>query len=99
MYERALTLDYLHNGAAYQEGERQLGQQVLVQTSSPTLDIKHRIEYRHFYIQLDQRGETVYGFSKIHRRGVEIDFFDFGVGTHHELLAPEKNREHSTGVS
>lgn len=39
-YERALTLDYLHNGAAYQEGERQLAQQLLAQTSSPTLDIK-----------------------------------------------------------
>ncbi|MFW0759514.1 hypothetical protein ACN1C3_33225, partial [Pseudomonas sp. H11T01] len=28
---------------------------------------------------------------------VEIDFFDFGVGTHHEVRAPEKNREHSIG--
>ncbi|MFW0759495.1 zinc-binding dehydrogenase, partial [Pseudomonas sp. H11T01] len=27
----------------------------------------------------------------------EIDFFDFGVGTHHEVRAPEKNREHSIG--
>ncbi|OLT98759.1 hypothetical protein BVK86_28695, partial [Pseudomonas reinekei] len=29
--------------------------------------------------------------------GVEIDFFDFCVGTHHEVLAPERNREHSIG--
>ena len=28
---------------------------------------------------------------------VEIDFFDFCVGTHHEVLAPERNREHSIG--
>jgi len=37
------------------------------------------------------------GFSKIHGLGVEVDFFDFGVGTHHEVLAPERNREHSIG--
>ncbi|WP_230853244.1 hypothetical protein, partial [Pseudomonas fluorescens] len=24
-----------------------------------------------------------------------VYLFDFGVGSHHELLAPEKNREHS----
>ncbi|WP_425589964.1 hypothetical protein, partial [Pseudomonas rossensis] len=24
-------------------------------------------------------------------------FFDFGVGTHHDGLAPERNREHSIG--
>ena len=27
--------------------------------------------------------------------GVEIDFFEFCVGTHHEVLAPEIGREHS----
>ncbi|MDT3266420.1 hypothetical protein QNL75_14995, partial [Pseudomonas amygdali pv. morsprunorum] len=27
--------------------------------------------------------------------GVEVHFFDFGVGSHHEVLAPEKNWEHS----
>ncbi|WP_223191283.1 hypothetical protein, partial [Pseudomonas proteolytica] len=26
---------------------------------------------------------------------VEVHLFDFGVGSHHELSAPEKNREHS----
>ncbi|WP_219811661.1 hypothetical protein, partial [Pseudomonas avellanae] len=26
---------------------------------------------------------------------VEVHFFDFGVGSHHEVLAPEKNWEHS----
>lgn len=25
------------------------------------------------------------------------DFFDFCVGAHHEVLAPEKNREHGIG--
>lgn len=29
--------------------------------------------------------------------GVEIDFLDFCVGTHHEVLAPKRNREHSIG--
>ncbi|WP_277964200.1 hypothetical protein, partial [Pseudomonas sp. RIT-To-2] len=33
--------------------------------------------------------------SEVHGLGVEVDFFDFGVGSHHEVLAPEKNREHS----
>ena len=51
----------------------------------------------YFYVQLDQRGETVYGFSKVHKLGVEIDFFDFGVGSHHAGLVPEKNGEHSIG--
>ena len=27
-------------------------------------DEKHRIEYRHFYIQFDQRGEAIDGFRK-----------------------------------
>ncbi|OZI86871.1 hypothetical protein CFN58_08050, partial [Pseudomonas avellanae] len=27
--------------------------------------------------------------------GVEVHFFDFCVGSHHEVLAPEKNWEHS----
>ncbi|MFU0490985.1 hypothetical protein ACMZYS_12720, partial [Pseudomonas syringae pv. actinidiae] len=31
----------------------------------------------------------------VHRLGVEVHFFDFCVGSHHEVLAPEKNREHS----
>ncbi|WP_238801375.1 hypothetical protein, partial [Pseudomonas syringae] len=36
------------------------------------------------------------GFSEIHRLGVEVHFFDFGVGSHHGGgLAPEKNWEHS----
>jgi hypothetical protein len=51
---------------------------------------KYRVEYRHLDIQLDQGGEAVDGFSKIHGLGVEVDFFDFGVGTHHEVLTPEK---------
>uniref|UniRef100_UPI001A7E8AC2 hypothetical protein n=1 Tax=Pseudomonas mohnii TaxID=395600 RepID=UPI001A7E8AC2 len=26
------------------------------------------------------------------------NFFDFGVGTHHEVLAPERDRERSIGL-
>jgi len=58
---------------------------------------KDGIEHSHFYVQLDQCRKAVDGFSKVHRLGVEIDFFDFGVGSPHEVLAPEKNREHSIG--
>ncbi len=46
-------------------------------------------------IQLDQRSKAVDGLSEVHRLGVEVHFFDFGVGSHHEVLAPEKNGEHS----
>ena len=34
---------------------------------------------------------TPFGCSEVHGFGVEIDFFDFGVGSHHELLAPEES--------
>ncbi|RMQ60540.1 hypothetical protein ALQ02_101253 [Pseudomonas savastanoi pv. phaseolicola] len=56
---------------------------------------KHGVEHGDFDIQLNQCGKAVDGLSKVHRRGVEVHFFDFGVGSHHEVLAPEKNREHS----
>ncbi|MNG12586.1 hypothetical protein D3C84_962080 [compost metagenome] len=46
-------------------------------------DEQHRIEHLHLNIQLDQGGQAIDGFSEIHRLGVEIDFFDFGVGAHH----------------
>lgn len=42
-----------------------------------------------------QDGVVIDGFSEVHGLGVEVDFFYFGVGSHHEVLAPEKNREHS----
>uniref|UniRef100_UPI0030DA43C3 hypothetical protein n=1 Tax=Pseudomonas sp. RL_5y_Pfl2_73 TaxID=3088713 RepID=UPI0030DA43C3 len=29
---------------------------------------------------------------------VKVNFFDFGVGTHHEVLAPERDRERSIGL-
>jgi hypothetical protein len=58
-------------------------------------DEKHRVEHGDFDIQLDQSGQPVDGFSEVHGLGVEVQFFDFGVGSHHELLAPERNREHS----
>ena len=52
-------------------------------------DEKHWIEHGYLDIQLDQGGQAVDGFSEVDGLGVEIDFFDFGVGSHHELLAPE----------
>jgi hypothetical protein len=58
---------------------------------------KDGVEYRHFNIQFDESGEAVDGFSEVYGLGVEVDFFDFGVGTHHRILAPEKNREDSIG--
>ena len=58
---------------------------------------KHRIEHRDLDVQFDQRSEAINGFSEVGGLGVEIDFFDFGVGTHHEVRAPESNREHSIG--
>mgnify|MGYP003602951372 FL=1 len=36
-------------------------------------------------------------FRKSTGLGVEIDVFDFGAGTHHEVRAPKRNREHSIG--
>jgi len=59
---------------------------------------KHRVECGDFNIQLDQGGETVDGFSEVDRLGVEVHFFDFGVGSHHDGRAPERNREHSIRV-
>lgn len=56
---------------------------------------KHRIEYGNLDIQLDQGGQTIDGFSEVDRLRVEVHIFDFGVGTHHGVLAPESDREHS----
>jgi hypothetical protein len=56
---------------------------------------KHRIEYGNLDIQLDQGGQTIDGFSEVERLRVEVHIFDFGVGTHHGVLAPESDREHS----
>jgi hypothetical protein len=47
------------------------------------------VEYCDFDIQLDERGQAINGFSKVDGLGVEIDFFDFGIGSHHGGLAPE----------
>ncbi|RMN52636.1 hypothetical protein ALQ58_101214 [Pseudomonas syringae pv. apii] len=57
---------------------------------------KHEVEHGDVDIQLDQRSKAVDGLSEIYRLGVEVHFFDFGVGSYHEVVAPEKNREHST---
>lgn len=56
---------------------------------------KQRIEYRNFYVQLDQCWEAVDGFSEVHWLGVEVHCFGLGVGSHHSVRAPERNREHS----
>ena len=56
---------------------------------------KDRIEYGDFDIQLDQSGQAVDGFSEIHRLGVEVHLFDFGVGSHHGGRGSREIREHS----
>ncbi|WP_459743369.1 hypothetical protein, partial [Pseudomonas sp. 3A(2025)] len=58
---------------------------------------QHWIKHGHLDIQLDQGGQAIDGFSEVDGLWVEIDFFDFGVGTHHERLAPERFRELSIG--
>lgn len=55
---------------------------------------KHRVKHRDLDVQFDQSSEAINGFSEVDGLGVEIDFFDFCIGTHHEVLAPERNREH-----
>ena len=54
-------------------------------------------QHRDLDVQFDQGGKAVDGFSEVDGFGVQIDFFDFCVGTHHEVQAPERNREHSIG--
>lgn len=46
-------------------------------------DEQHWVEHGDLDIQFDQSGQTVDGFSKVHGLGVEVDFFDLGIGTHH----------------
>jgi hypothetical protein len=58
---------------------------------------KYGVEHGDLDIQLDQRSQAINGFSEVDRFGIEIHFFDFGVGSHHGELAPERNREHSFG--
>jgi hypothetical protein len=53
------------------------------------------IEHCELDVQFDQSGETVDGLLKVHRFGVEVGFFDFSVGSHHEVLAPGRVREHN----
>ncbi|MNE06274.1 hypothetical protein D3C80_988580 [compost metagenome] len=58
---------------------------------------KHGIEDRDLYIQLHQGRQAIDRFSKVDGLGVQVHFLDFGVGTHHEVLAPERGWEHSIG--
>lgn len=46
-------------------------------------DVKHQVEHRALDIQLDQGSRAVDGFSEVNGLWAEMDFFDFGVGTHH----------------
>ena len=49
---------------------------------------QHGIEYRDLDIQFDEGGQAVDGFSEVHGFGVQINFFHFCVGSHHDVLAP-----------
>ena len=56
---------------------------------------KHGVEHSDLYVQFDQHSKAVDGLSEVDEFGIEVDFFDFGVGSHYEVLAPKKSREHS----
>jgi len=58
---------------------------------------KDRIEYGDLDIPLDQGGQIIDGFSEVHRLGVEVHLFDFGVGSHHGGRGSREIREHSIG--
>ena len=58
-------------------------------------DEKHWVKDGDFDIKFDQGRETVDGLSRVDGLGVQINFFDFCVGTHHGEWATERNREHS----
>nr|QDK64873.1 hypothetical protein pA62H2_p22 [Pseudomonas sp.] len=45
-------------------------------------------------IELNQGRKTVDGFSKVHRLRMEVDFINFGIGSHHECRL-QRDREHS----
>ena len=60
---------------------------------------KHRVEHGDLDIQFDQRSQAINGFSKVHGFGVKIDFFDFGIGSHHDGLAPEGIGRTASGIS
>jgi hypothetical protein len=49
-------------------------------------------------VQRDQGSQTVNIFSKVDRFGVDIDFFDFGVGSHHGERAPERIGSTASGI-
>src|SRR3546814_11422409 len=44
---------------------------------------QHGVKHRDLDIQFDEGGQAVDGLSKVNGLGVQINFFDFGVGTHH----------------
>ena len=47
-------------------------------------DEEYRVEHCDFDIQLELRRQAVDGLSKVQRFGVEVNFFNFSVGSHHE---------------
>lgn len=52
-------------------------------------DEKYWIKDGDLDVQFDQCRQTVDRLSEVHGRGVQIHFFDFGIGSHHGELAPE----------
>lgn len=44
---------------------------------------KYRVEHSDLDIELDQRCQAANGFSEVDVLGIEVNLFDFGVGTHH----------------
>lgn len=58
-------------------------------------DEKHEVEHHDLDVQFDQSSQAIDGFSKVVGLGVQVHFFDFCVGPHHDEWTPERNREHS----
>lgn len=62
-------------------------------------DEEHGVEHGDLNVQFNQRGEPINGLSEVDRLGVEIDFFDFCIGSHHGELAPEGIGSTASGIS
>jgi len=60
---------------------------------------EHGVEHGDLDVQLDQRSQAINGFSKVDGFWIEIDFFDFCVGSHHDERAPEGIGSTASGIS
>lgn len=78
----------LRRPAAHSLNDRLCGQGVVVGVSD-SHDIAATL------ISRSTKAQAVDGFSEVHRFGLEIDLFDFGIGSHHQVLAPQRDQEHS----